>query len=123
MTFLKEIRKAFSAELGRQRAILERSDKGVGPIVSADDEDMYAYGEIPEAAVNRVPRHPDLIAATTTIGVMCGSDSSFHLFKRNGQKWDLIPAQEANAIRTSAAPGAGSATFSLLLRMRGSSLS
>jgi hypothetical protein len=39
--------------------------------------------------------HDDLIAATVSIGICCGDDTSFYLFRKIDTRWELIMAQEA----------------------------
>jgi hypothetical protein len=59
-------------------------------------EQEYVYGDIHQVAVFRPAQHPDLIAVTTTIGICCGEDTSLYLFKKQGARWWLALAQEAN---------------------------
>lgn len=56
----------------------------------------YVYGDIHQITIQRPAKHLDLLAVTTTIGICCGQDTSFYLFKKNGKQWQLILAQEAN---------------------------
>ncbi len=56
----------------------------------------YVYGEIYRVAIKKLPHHPDMAAAITTIGICCGQDSSLYIFKKSGQQWELILAQEAD---------------------------
>ena len=96
---LTDVRSALQVELKRQGVVPEKEDIVV---VSDDyDESGYIYGSIHEIAIYKPTDHRDLIGVTTTIGVCCGADTSFYLFRRQGQKWDLIPmAQEANDYET-----------------------
>jgi hypothetical protein len=59
-------------------------------------ESDYRYGSIYGVNIRQPPSHPELLAATTAIGVRCGKDSSLYLFKRVGERWELILTQEAN---------------------------
>src|SRR5262249_7376806 len=55
----------------------------------------YVYGDIEDINIQEPDGHPDLVAATTTLGVCCGSDTSLYLFQRSESAWHLILAQEA----------------------------
>ncbi len=59
-------------------------------------ENGYAYGSINNITIQRVVNHPDLLAATTTIELCCGSDTSLYIFKNDGTQWNLVLAHEAN---------------------------
>lgn len=59
-------------------------------------ETDYVYGDIYDIAIERPATHPDLIVGMTTVGVCCGKDTSFYIFKNNGTQWELVLAQEAN---------------------------
>jgi len=61
----------------------------------AQDSSEYVYGDILDIDIQRPDMHPDLVAATTRLGVCCGEDSSLYLFQRNNG-WSLILTQEAN---------------------------
>lgn len=56
----------------------------------------YDYGDIYDITIKRPHECLDLIAVTTTIGVLCGADTSLYLFKYEGKNWKLILASEAN---------------------------
>lgn len=56
----------------------------------------YVYGDIHQITIQRHAEHPDLLAVTTTIGICCGQDTSFYVFKKQGKQWQLVFAQEAN---------------------------
>jgi len=70
------------------------------PEEATDDEDYvgaeYVYGDIYNIVIERPSKHPDLLVATTTLGVCCGTDTSFYIFKNNGERWEIALAQEAN---------------------------
>lgn len=70
------------------------------PKEPTDDDDTveaeYAYGDIYNIAIERPAKHADLLVATTTLGVCCGEDTSFYIFKNNGGRWEIALAQEAN---------------------------
>ena len=79
-------------ELKKQKALGENKAN----INKADDDTSYIYGDIIDISIKAVDNHPDMIAATTTIGVCCGRDTSLYLFKKSGLDWNLILAQESN---------------------------
>jgi len=56
----------------------------------------YNYGAIYNISIRRPLYCADLIAVTTTIGVLCGEDSSLYVFKYADRAWNLIIASEAN---------------------------
>lgn len=62
----------------------------------ADDSDETPYGSVVDATLARAEKHPDLLIATTTIGIMCGGDDSLYVYRQNGARWDLILASEQN---------------------------
>lgn len=55
----------------------------------------YVYGDIHSIEIEQPAGHPNLLAATTKLGVCCGTDSSLYLFERSGSQWQLVLAQEA----------------------------
>jgi hypothetical protein len=96
---------AQSEDLGNVRASLwrelEKQDIAFGtPKVYVVDKNYidngYTYGEISDVTVENVPHHRGLVAATTTIGVCCGEDTSFYLFRKIGKHYQLTVAQEAD---------------------------
>ena len=91
---MEKVRKTLSAELKRQGVVNEEEIV----IISGGDNinREYTYGDVSEIAIRKIYDHPELLAATTTLGVLCGSDTSFYLFRKREQQWDLILAQEAN---------------------------
>jgi len=88
------VQKDLLRELTKQGIDLEKS----GQMVYREDyvAKGYTYGDIYRISVEKLPLHPDVVAATTTIGVCCGDDTSFYLFRRNKGHWELIIAQESN---------------------------
>jgi hypothetical protein len=56
----------------------------------------YAYGDIYDIDIAEPAGHPELLAVTTTLGLCCGEDTSLYVFKRDGEAWRLVLAQEAN---------------------------
>ena len=92
LTALPEF-KAIHSELRKQGITPVKPEKTIGGEKHA--ESRYTYGDF-NVGFGIFVSHPDLKIATTTLGVCCGTDTSLYLFKRNGQQWDLIAAQEAN---------------------------
>lgn len=89
----------------RLRANIINKLKSDGIIVEepeepTDDGDYveaeYVYGDIYNIVIERPAKHTDLLVATTTLGVCCGTDTSFYIFKNNGGRWEMALAQEAN---------------------------
>lgn len=58
--------------------------------------DEYRYGDIYDIKVKRGGENLNLLAATITIGVCCGQDTSLYIFKRIRSRWQLALRQEAN---------------------------
>ena len=65
-------------------------------LAPAPGEHEYVYGDIYEVTVRQPTSDPDLLAITTTLGVCCGDDTSLYLVRRQGQRWALIIADEAD---------------------------
>src|SRR5215467_4432763 len=65
-------------------------------LAPAPGEQEYVYGDINEVTVRQPTSDPDLLAITTTLGVCCGDDTSLYLVRRQGQRWALIIAEEAD---------------------------
>jgi hypothetical protein len=81
-----------SVAQARMLAALRRED--VPP--PRPNDDVHTFGNVISINITRPREHPDLIAATTTISVHCGEDSSLYLFRREGEHWRLLLADEAN---------------------------
>jgi hypothetical protein len=60
------------------------------------DKPEYTYDEIQDFTIETPPHHSNLLVVTTTLWVMCGQDTSFYIFKKEGRKWNLVLAEEAN---------------------------
>ncbi|HZS06788.1 MAG TPA: hypothetical protein VFD58_18275 [Blastocatellia bacterium] len=60
-----------------------------------EDRD-YVYGDIYGVEIRRPAGHHDLLAATITVGVCCGEDTSLYLFRKQGRAWKLILADESD---------------------------
>jgi hypothetical protein len=60
------------------------------------NDDVHTFGNVISINITRPSGHPDIIAATTTISVHCGDDSSLYLFRREGEHWRLLLADEAS---------------------------
>jgi len=97
---LENVGKVILEELQRQGISIGKRTVSVVKLGSVDVpdniDDGYMYGDINQVVVRRVINHPDLIAATTTIDVVCGDDTSLYIFKRINEKWKLVIAQEAS---------------------------
>jgi hypothetical protein len=65
-------------------------------VVQPTDEHEYAYGDIYEVTVRQPTSDPDLLVITTTLGVCCGDDTSLYLVRRQGQRWAIVIAEEAD---------------------------
>ncbi|MCE5244526.1 MAG: hypothetical protein LLF99_15165 [Desulfobacteraceae bacterium] len=63
------------------------------------DSGQHPYGRRTDVAFSRPEGHPDLLAATTTISIQCGSDTSFHLFERRNDRWRPVLALESDGYR------------------------
>jgi hypothetical protein len=90
---LAKINEYLRAELDKQNIHGEKAGSALADDVAAKS---YIYGDIQQISIHAINGYPNLIGATTTIGVSCGTDSSFYLFRKSGQRWVLILAQEAN---------------------------
>jgi hypothetical protein len=66
-----------------------------GVTTGGPKDDVHTFGGVVSVSVSRPRGHTDLIAATTTVSVHCGSDSSLYLFRREGARWRLVLADEA----------------------------
>jgi hypothetical protein len=74
---------------------------------SRDEAAPYSYGEINAIEIVQPVGYRDLLVATTTLGVVCGNDISFYLFRRMAGEWQLVVEQESNDYDTiSGAQGA-----------------
>jgi hypothetical protein len=85
------------------RAIVDLSNLGLIDneegyvIVDSDYFDRgYDYGDIESITVTRPHDDFDWIAVTTTLGILCGADTSLYLFKYEDREWKLILADEKN---------------------------
>ena len=58
-------------------------------------DSRYDYGDVFEINVTQPAEHPDLLAVTTTIGICCGEDTSFYLYRRQSDRWSLALAYTA----------------------------
>jgi hypothetical protein len=62
---------------------------------STDDYSRYDYGDVFDVTVKQPVGHPDLLAVTATIGICCGEDTSFYVYRRHGSKWSIALAYTA----------------------------
>lgn len=83
---IDEVQKIILQQLRREGVALRQDYVETGCI----------YGNIEKIAVLRLANRPDLVAATTTIGICCGEDTSLYVFRRSEGRWKLIIAQESN---------------------------
>ncbi|HEV7890425.1 MAG TPA: hypothetical protein VGP08_07290 [Pyrinomonadaceae bacterium] len=67
-----------------------------GVTTGGPPDDVHTFGSVMAIDVTLPRGHRDLIAVTTTVSVHCGSDSSLYLFRREGARWRLALADEAN---------------------------
>jgi hypothetical protein len=49
----------------------------------------YDYGDVYDIAVTQPADYPDLLAVTTSVGVCCGEDTSFYLYRKHPDGWSL----------------------------------
>jgi hypothetical protein len=91
---LDNVRAALVLELQKQGVAFEKPKWIV--IDKNYVDNGYVYGDIWGVTVQNMPDDPNLVAATTTIGVCCGQDTSFYLFRRSGRQYHLVIAQESN---------------------------
>jgi hypothetical protein len=65
-----------------------------------NEEPAHRYGDILELQVEEPPAHPGLLTVAITLGIMCGSDTSLYVFRREAARWQLVLAQESNGYAT-----------------------
>jgi hypothetical protein len=82
------------ARVAQARMLAALRREGVTP--PRPNDDVHTFGNVISINITRPREHPDLIAATTTISVHCGEDSSLYLFRHEGARWRLLLADEAN---------------------------
>ena len=98
MMNIEKAKECLSAELERQGMVGKRKNIVVTN-EGSDDQDYYRYGEIRQIQIHRLTAHPDLAGVTTSIGIPYGVDTSLYLFRKNGQRWELVLAQESNDLK------------------------
>jgi hypothetical protein len=54
------------------------------------------FGSLLRVTLATPDGYPDLLAATTTLSIPCGDDSSLYLFEKHSDGWKLILGQEVN---------------------------
>lgn len=67
-----------------------------GVTTGGPKDDVHTFGSVVSVNIYRPRGHANLVAATTTVSVHCGSDSSLYLFRREGARWRLVLADESN---------------------------
>jgi len=73
---------------------LRRVSEKVNPEKMKDG--IFHYGEIEDIKIDQPPGHPDILAVTTTLSLVCGDDTSFYLLRREAGQWTVAASQEAN---------------------------
>ena len=63
-------------------------------VAEADTKD-FAYGRLQQIAIDKPSGHTDLLAVTVRFSVVCGSDTSLYIFKKQGGRWSLLIEQDA----------------------------
>lgn len=81
-------------ELKREGVRVGQSPDIVGAAETFETE--YTYGDIYDIQIEQPINHPELLVATTTLGICCGEDTSFYLFQRKDGKRELSIAEESN---------------------------
>lgn len=66
-----------------------------GVTTGGPSDNVHTFGSVVSINVSRPRGHTDIIAATTEVSVHCGSDNSLYLFRREGARWRLVLADEA----------------------------
>jgi hypothetical protein len=67
------------------------------PKEAQEEKPEYSYDQYQNISVEKPLHHKNLIVVTTTLWVMCGEDTSFYVFKKEGGKWNLLLAEEATS--------------------------
>lgn len=67
-----------------------------GVALGGPKDNVHTFGSVVSVNVTRPRGHPDIVAATTEVSVHCGSDNSLYLFRRDGARWRLVLADEAD---------------------------
>ncbi|HEY0384527.1 MAG TPA: hypothetical protein VGC64_00880, partial [Pyrinomonadaceae bacterium] len=81
----------------RARVLVKLGEMGIKVGDPPSDKNyQYTYGYIEDIGFQTPPRHPELLAVVTSLTVRCGEDSSLYLFRREGVRWRLLLADEAN---------------------------
>ena len=76
-----------------RRALPAEAHLGVGVDVEVDEA---RYGRVEGIRVQRPNADQDLIVATTTLWVMCGSDTSLYVLQRKDTRWQVTLSIESN---------------------------
>ncbi|HVF43409.1 MAG TPA: hypothetical protein VM936_10385 [Pyrinomonadaceae bacterium] len=66
-----------------------------GVAAGGPKDDVHTFGSVVSVNVSRPRGHAGLVAVTTEVSVHCGSDTSLYLFRRDGARWRLVLADEA----------------------------
>jgi hypothetical protein len=82
---------------GRLQAYLQKQMQMRGIRVTTESEDDdHPYGVIWDATLERPDNQPNLLVATTSIGIAYGSDTSLYVYRKDGLHWILMIALEEN---------------------------
>jgi hypothetical protein len=76
------------------RSVLQKLE-AVGVEVGGKDQPEY-FGGISGLEIVQPPGHPGLRAATTTLYIPCGADTSLYVLKQAGSQWTVMLAVESN---------------------------
>jgi hypothetical protein len=89
-----EVSASTPTRTARARVLAALAREGVG--VGEPPDDVHTFGSVYPVELTRPRGHDDLLALTVTLSVHCGSDSSLYLFRREGARWRLVLADEAD---------------------------
>jgi len=84
----EELKTAIVAKLKTAGIKIPRDEEGEKP--------EYSYDGYQDITVEKPAYYDNLLVVTTSLWVMCGEDTSFYVFRKEGQKWTLVLAEEAN---------------------------
>ncbi len=90
------LRARLVAELRRAGARLDSRGRA-----SNDNEEAgHRYGDVVELQIEQPRAHPGILTVAITLGVMCGTDTSLYVFRREASGWQLILTREADGYAT-----------------------
>ena len=91
---LARMRKILLEELAKHPLAYETPE--IVTISDDDGEPDFTYGRLQQIAIDKPTDHPELIAVTISLSVVCGTDTSLYVFKKQKDRWPLAIAQEAS---------------------------